>query len=159
MNPRATTSLDLPAALRDLLELRAGLSGVAILTGPRKVPAGSDILAIEKVPATGVRSTFQRRDENGSFTVVADVEKNGAGEDAIGEARERCAELLDEVVAALDPETGDPTIGGTVLTSGESIEFETVDNYIGERGAGATRGITASVTVSFKALIYPGATS
>ncbi len=156
MTTAASTVLALPSALRDLLEVRGGLSGVAILTGPRQVPAGTDVLAIEKVRARGVRSTFGRRDEEGSFTIVADVEKGGAGEDAIEAARERCAELLDEVVAAIDPETGDATIGGTVLTSGESIEFETVDNYIGERGGAGSRGTTASVTVSFKAHVYPG---
>ena len=159
MTSAASVVLALPAALRELLEVRAGLSGVALLTGPRPVARGSDVLAVEKVRATGSRQTFGRRDEQGSFTVVADVERNGAGEDAIDAARERCAELLDEVVAAIDPETGDPTIGGTVLSSGESIEFEDVDNYVGERGSAATRGHTASVTVSFKALIYPGASS
>lgn len=142
----------IPPAVRDLLAASTDtdLEGVAVLTGPRRVAAGQDSLAVQDCRASANRAvTGGYRRESGSFTLRAHVEVRGAGEDAIDAARERCDAILAAACAELE---GDSTLDGITLfcdvTEVAEDDQSTTDTI---------HEFTAHAVVSFTADVQPGA--
>ena len=139
----------LPPIVRVLLAANTDLANVEILTGPRRVKAGADALAIQDMRATHARVvTGGWRRESGSFIVRAHVEVSGAGEDAIDAARERADALLGFAADVLE---ADCTLGG-VLLSCDVTEVAEDDQAAPQN----QHEFTAHMTVSFTADVQPG---
>lgn len=150
--PAFTVAGRIQAAVRDQLEVWGALSGVEVATGPRRKSVGEGI-TISRPRAT---STYHGawRSETGTFVVVVDAFRQGAGESAIDTVRERVDALAAEVVAALslsEQTGGDLTLGGLVLSVGDTVEVEELDNYLEDerqrlKGHGYTLGLTFTYT-------------
>lgn len=156
-----TSTFAIETALYKILTAWAPLKAlgrtVLVCSGPDKMPDYDLDVAVTKVRSDSKRATYGCLTDEGTFEIVADAHFNGSGESAIQGARLLCEHALDAVLDAISPDTGgDPTLGGVVLKSGDTVTYETVDNYLLERGSIPAHGYCASMTVSWLANNVPG---
>jgi hypothetical protein len=159
--PAFTVAGRIQAAVRDQLESWGALSGVEVATGPRRKAVGEGITVGHPKAMSTYHGAY--RSENGTFLVVVDAFRQGAGESAIDTARERVDDLASEVVAALslsEQTGGDLTLGGLVLSVGDTVEVEELDNYTEEERARLKgHGYTLGLTFAYTARITTGGSS
>lgn len=141
--------LSLPAALRDILLSYFDGHGIAceVMTGPRSVKAGADVIMVQ-TPRSALTDprTGGYRDEDGTLELRAHVERTGAGEDVIDDARERADQLFGYCDAAI---AADVTLGGLVRWAVITAVSEE-DQGVEDRPA--MHSYLATATVTFKAL-------
>lgn len=146
----------LPQELRDLLVSRLSVDHLSgeVLTGPRRLAAGTDGIAIQEPRVTTGRPiTGGYRREEGTVVCRVLVEVPGAGEDAIDDAREQADRYVDAISTAIDPTAGDNTIGGTVRFC-DITEIAEDDQSLSENPPGHV--FACRVTISFTADVLPG---
>lgn len=137
----------LPPAVRVAM---AALTDVAVMTGPRQIPAGGNQLAVQEMRASAARPlTGGWRRETGSFVLRTYVEVKGAGEAAIDAARTAADDVLHRACDILE---ADKTIGGVVRFC-DVEEIAEDDQSFTDHG----HAFAAHATISFTADVDPGA--
>lgn len=152
-------AFDVQAAIRDILTVWPGLSGVDIATGPRRKEPNEGVVIARPRATSSYRGAY--RSEEGTVSIIADAFVAGAAEETIDAARARAKAILNECVAALslgEQTGGDITADGLLLSIGSEIQIEEADSYIEEPGARiAGHGYTISATLTYTArIVSPG---
>lgn len=156
MTLTASVVFALPPALVSQLTLRRNLAGVAISSGPLAESDPEEWIQVSRprslrTPRTLTGKMLGGHDEDGTLTVLVMVSRNGAGQACIDEVRERCDALCAEVEAGIHT---DPTLGGLLSWAYVSAISE-ADQGI-QPAPNAGHWMTAELTVSYRARIYPG---